>query len=206
MNFADEISIRILTAMADDPEREFYQREIAKLAGISTGATSQTLRKLSETGLVTLRKSGRMMFYRYNLHNPVAKQLKILLNVDAVDGMIQELRDYAERIILFGSYATGTNVKTSDIDLFILTGNGKKATEIISAYGDKLGRKASPIVVNANELRKLRSEDTALYERVNRGIILWGLSEPMSPERREASLLGHKEILLKYKLSARQYY
>lgn len=173
MNFANEISIRILAAMADETEREFYQREIARLAGVSIGATSQTLRKLFETGLVTSRKSGRMMFYRYNLHNPVAKQLKILLNVDAVDGMVQELRDYAERIILFGSYAAGTNVKTSDIDLFILTGNGKKATEITSAYGDKLGRKVSPIVVNANEFRKLRSEDTALYERVNRGIILW---------------------------------
>lgn len=173
MNFGDEISIRILAVLADDPEREFYQREIAKLAKVSIGATSQKLRKLSRNDLVTSRKSGRMIFYRYNLHNPVAKQLKILLNVDAVHRMVQELRDYAECIILFGSCAAGTNVKTSDIDLFILTGNGKKTTEITSAYGDKLGRKVSPIVVNVNGFRKLRSEDTALYERVNRGIILW---------------------------------
>jgi len=93
MNFADEISIRILAAMADDPEREYYQREIARLARISIGATSQKLRKLSGDGLVTSRKSGRMMFYRFNLHDPVARQLKILLNVNVIHEMIRELRD-----------------------------------------------------------------------------------------------------------------
>ena len=76
MNFADAISIRILAAMADDPEREFYQREIARLAGISIGATSQKLKKLSEDGLVTSRKSDRMMFYWYDLRDPVTRQLK----------------------------------------------------------------------------------------------------------------------------------
>lgn len=173
MNFADEISIRILAALAEDPEREYYQREIAKLAGISVGATSQKLRKLSEDGLVTPRKSGKMIFYCYNLENPVAKQLKILLNVNAVHRMVQELKEHAKRIILFGSCAEGTNVKGSDIDLFVLTEEGMKTKEVASSYGDKLGRKISPIVVNANEFRQLRSKDEPLYERINKGIVLW---------------------------------
>ena len=173
MNFADEISIRILAVMSDDPEKEFYQREIARLAGISIGATSQKLRKLSEDGLVTSRKSGRMMFYRYDLHDPVARQLKILLNVNAIHGMIRELRDHAKRIILFGSCAEGTNVKSSDVDLFVLAEDSKKARQIASAHGAKLGRKVSPVVVNANELRQLRSRDKPLYERINKGIVLW---------------------------------
>lgn len=173
MNFADEISMRILAAMASNPEREYYQREIARLARISIGATSQTLRKLSKDGLVTSRKSGRMMFYRYDLRDPVARQLKILLNVNALHGMIRELRDHAKRIILFGSCAEGTNVKGSDIDLFVLTEDSKKTRQIASAYGAKLGRKVSPIVVNANEFRQLRSKDKPLYERVNKGILLW---------------------------------
>ena len=173
MNFTDEVSIRILAAIADDPERELYQREIAKLAKVSIGATSQKLRKLSENGLVSSRKSGRMIFYRYNLYDPVARQLKILLNVSAVHEMVHELRDHAKRVILFGSCAEGTNVKGSDIDLFVLAEDGKKAREITSAYGAKLSRKVSPIIVSANEFRQLRSKDRPLYERITKGIVLW---------------------------------
>jgi len=71
VNSADEISMKILAVMAEDPEREYYQREIARLARISIGSASQKLRKLSAEGMVTSRKFGRMMFYRYNLRDPV---------------------------------------------------------------------------------------------------------------------------------------
>jgi len=173
MNLADQISIRILAAIAEDIEREYYQREIARLAGISIGATSQKLRKLSEGGLVNSRKSGKMMFYRYNLEDPVAKQFKILLNVNAVHGMVQELRDYARRIILFGSCAEGTNTKRSDIDLLVISEAGKKVRDTASKYASKLDRKVSPVVMNANEFRQLRSKDRPLYERISKGIVLW---------------------------------
>ena len=121
-------------------ERELYQREIAKLAGISIGATSQRLRQLSEYGMVTFRKSGKMLFYRYNLQDPVAKQFKILVNVNAVHGMVGQLRSQAKRVVLFGSCAEGTNVKGSDIDLLILSEEAMKVGEIASKYSEKLSR------------------------------------------------------------------
>jgi len=173
MNITDGISMRILAAIAEDPEREYYQREIAKLASISIGATSQKLRKLASDGLVTCRKSGRMLFYRYNLDDPLGKQLKILLNVNVIRGMVQELGGHAKRIILFGSCAEGTDVKSSDIDLLVLTEDNRKARETASAYGDQLGKKVSAVVMNANEFRQLRSKDRPLYERINKGIVLW---------------------------------
>lgn len=173
MNFADQLSIRILSVMAEDPEREFYQREIAKIAGISIGATSQRLWQLSKDGMVVLRKSGKMLFYRYNLQNPVAKQFKILLNINALCEMVEQLRGYAKRVILFGSCAEGMNVKGSDIDLLILSEENKKVREITSAYSDKLNKKVSPVVMTANEFRQLRSKDRPLYERTIKGIVLW---------------------------------
>jgi len=173
MNFADEISIRILAVMAEEPEREFYQREIAKLAGISIGATSQRLRQLSKHDMVTFRKSGKMLFYRYNLRDPLAKQFKILMNINAVHRLVEELRSHAKRILLFGSCAEGTNVRGSDIDLLILSEESKKVREIASKYSEKLSRKISPIIVTANGFRQLRSKDRPLYERAIKGIVLW---------------------------------
>jgi len=173
MNISDEISMRILAALAEDPDREYYQREIARLADVSIGGTSQKLRKLSGEGLVNVRKSGRMMFYRYNLRDSLAKQLKILLNVNAVHSLVQELKNCSKRVILFGSCAEGTNVKGSDVDLLVLTDDAKVAREIISKHGTRIARKISPVVVNANEFRQMRSRDKPLYERINKGIVLW---------------------------------
>jgi len=173
VNFADEISIRILAVLAEEPERELYQREIARLAGISIGATSQRLRQLSKHGMVIFRKSGKMLFYRYNLQDPLAKQFKILMNINAVYGLVEQLRSHAKRVILLGSCAEGTNVKKSDIDLLILSEENKKVREIASKYSEKLSRKASPIIATANEFRQLRSKDRPLYERAVKGIVLW---------------------------------
>jgi len=173
MNFADEISIRILAVMAEEPEREFYQREIARLAGISIGATSQRLRQLSKHGMVTFKKSGKMLFYRYNLQDPLAKQFKILMNVNAVHGLVEQLRSHAKRVILFGSCAEGTNAKESDIDLLILSEASRKVREVASKYSESLSRKVSPVIVTANEFRQLRSKDRPLYERAMKGIVLW---------------------------------
>lgn len=177
MNFADDISMRILAVLATNPGKEFYQREIAKLAEISVGATSQKLRKLSSNGLVIHRQSGRMIFYRYNLRDPVAKQLKRLLNVEALHGLVRELRDYAERIILFGSYAEGTDDVNNEVDLFVLTEHGEKVREIVRASANNVGRKISPVVLNADEFSQLRSGDRSLYKKISKGLVLWEVEE-----------------------------
>lgn len=177
MKFADEISMRILAVLADSPRKEFYQREIARLAKISVGAASQKLRQLSSNGLVKSRPSGRMIFYQYNLRDPVAKQLKRLLNVETLHDAIGEVADYAERVVLFGTYAEGTNEATNDVDIFVLTEDSRKVEEIARAFANNSGRKVSPIVLNADELRQLRSKDKSLYKRIGKGLVLWEAEE-----------------------------
>jgi len=173
MNFADYISMRILAVLAGNPGKEFYQREIAKLAEISIGAASQKLRKLSSNGLVISKPSGRMIFYHYNLRDPVAKQLKRLLNVESLHGVVIEIKEYAERIVLFGRYSEGTNDITNDLELFVLTEQAEKVREIIRVFAKHSGRKVSPIILNADEFRQLRSEDKSLYRKISKGLVLW---------------------------------
>jgi predicted nucleotidyltransferase len=173
MNLADSISIRILQVMAEDPAAEYYQREIASKAGVSIGATSQKIITLVDNGLVNSRKSGRMLFYKYNFDNPVSRQFKILLNVNTLNDIMPELIKYIKRLILFGSCAEGTNVKDSDIDLFILSEEDKTVRQIIKRYAVNIGKKISPIILNASAFKQLRLKDKPLYERINRGIILW---------------------------------
>jgi len=173
MNFITGTSIRVLALLASDPMREFYQREVAREAGISTGAANQILRILAEKEIVTREKRGRMFFYRYNILNPVARYLKIFLNINELDGLVKQLKQYCKRVVLFGSAAEGSDAKDSDFDLLVLTGDKETARSIINRYGSKIDRKISPIIVNAREFVELRSKDKPLYTRILRGITLW---------------------------------
>jgi predicted nucleotidyltransferase len=173
MKLTDGVEMKILSTLAREPDREFYQREIARLAGISVGATSQRLREIVEGGLVSARKSGRMIFYRYNLDDPLARQLKVLLTMNLIRNLVRELASDSRRVLLFGSCATGTDVLESDIDLLIVSQESKKVRNIVSAHADRIGRKISPVVTSANQYRQLRSKDRALYDRINSGITLW---------------------------------
>jgi len=173
MNEIDIISTRLLAVLAEDPQRELYQREVARLASVSIGATCQKLKRLWDDEMVIGRKTGKMIFYRYNLANPVARQFKILLNLAAVYGLARKLRDHAQRVTLFGSYAEGANVTASSIDIFVLTREGNKVREIARDYGDNQGKKVSLVIVNPVEFQVLKSKYRPLYKRVLRGISLW---------------------------------
>ncbi|MCP8309573.1 MAG: hypothetical protein H3Z54_12930 [archaeon] len=53
----------------------------------------------------------------------------------------------------------------------------KEVMEKVSAYQKKLERRPSPIIVNANELAKLKREDRPLYERILKALYCGSLNE-----------------------------
>jgi len=114
-----------------------------------------------------------MIFYRLNISNPVVKQFKVLVNVSALHELLNHLKPNSRRIVLFGSCAQGTNVRESDIDLYILSSEKGIIKKIINDFNQKHVRKISPIVVDVNELIRLKKDDRPLYENIERGIILW---------------------------------
>ena len=163
----------MLAPLMDDPMREFYQREIARMARVSVGATNQILRVLSDREIVTKERRGRMFFYKYNLKNPVAKQLKILFNVENLGELVKQLKEHSKRIILFGSCAEGSDVKDSDTDLFVLTDEKRKARETIDRFRERTNRRIAPIILSASEFVALRSKNKPLHDRILGGIVLW---------------------------------
>ena len=76
----------------------------------------------------------------------------------------------AERVYLFGSYARGDAVETSDIDLRIDKGNirGLQFARLLGDLEDALGRKVDLISTSGmdEDFRKsIASEEVLLYER-----------------------------------------
>jgi predicted nucleotidyltransferase len=84
--------------------------------------------------------------------------------------LITDLKKITEKIILFGSCATGDDTSESDIDLFILTQDTKKVNDYLKK--ERLERTIQAVVVNAPGLVKLREKDKAFYQEINKGIVL----------------------------------
>lgn len=172
MNFTPT-SLSILVQLAEDPMKEFYQREIAKKAKVSLGSANQLLKDLVDSEIIVLEKRGKMFFYKINLNNPVTRHFKILFNVMRLDDLVKELRDLCKRIILFGSCAEGTDVKESDMDLFVLTQKRNLVLQIINKYEKKIDRRISPIILSTMDWVQLRKNDKPLYDNISKGIVLW---------------------------------
>lgn len=166
-------SLAILAQLAEDPMREFYQREMAQEAKVSLGSANQLLKDLVDGEIIILEKRGKMFFYRINLNNPVARHFKILFNVMYLDDLVKELRDLCKRVVLFGSCAEGTDVKESDMDLFVLTQKKNSVIQTINKYERKINKRIAPIVLSSIEWVRLRRKDKPLYDNISKGIVLW---------------------------------
>jgi predicted nucleotidyltransferase len=173
LDFITPTLIQVLDLFMADPLQDHHEREVMRMAGVSKGSANRILHELSESGLLTVQKKGRMVFYKLNLKNPSARQFKILSNVYSLKELIEGLQRYSRRIILFGSCAQGTDVKESDVDLMVLTDQKNAVKKEINRFNSKEKKKVAPIVVDANELAKMKREDGALYENIERGILLW---------------------------------
>jgi len=170
----DKRARRVIHLLALNPFEKFYQREISRLTDVSVGFVNRILKNFEEFELVVKEKRGRTILYKYNLDNPLAREIKKTFNLLETDGLVKDLRKISKKLILFGSCADGTDTKDSDIDILLITDDRMIAREIIKNYS---GRRVSPIILNFGEFLKLKSEDRALYERINKGVVLWTRAE-----------------------------
>jgi len=156
-----------------DPMQEYHEREAVRKTRVSKGSANKILRLLADLDFLTREKRGRMIFYRLNLKEPLARHFKVLVNVYTLKKLTDALKQYSRRIILFGSCAQGTDVRESDLDLFILTSEKDYVRKKVSEFNRKSERKIAPIIVDANEFTILKREDKPLYENIERGMVLW---------------------------------
>jgi predicted nucleotidyltransferase len=173
LEFITPTLMRVFEFFLSDPMREYHQREVARSAKVSVGSANRILRLLADLSLLTRQRRGRMIFYKLDAEDPVVRQFKSLLNVYSLKPLLHAVKHCSKRIVLFGSSAEGTDVKESDIDFFVLASDKKSARNEISEFNRKSERKIAPIIVDANEFVKLKRDDRALYENIERGITLW---------------------------------
>ena len=168
-------TMAILDALGDDPETRYHVRAVAEKARVSVGAASMILHTLESSRMLTVEQIGNMKFYQYNLSNPIARQFKVLFTTSRLKPLADMLEEVAAQVVLFGSVAEGTDVRDSDVDLFILTEHENAVEETLTRFVRKhhYSRPLSPIIMDAAKFAHLRREDLPLYQNILRGRVLW---------------------------------
>jgi predicted nucleotidyltransferase len=165
------LSMKILLFLARHPNQEFYVREIATSIKKSVGGSHGVLKTLERQGFILGRKSGKNLYYRVNDANPSVKNFKIFMSTIELYPLIHDLKKISEKIILFGSVATGEDTAGSDIDLFILSTQTQKVKDFLKKR--RLGREIQAVVVTTADYIKLKEKDKAFYQEINKGLVVW---------------------------------
>lgn len=167
---------RILSFFLLCPGASFYEREIARKVNLSPSSTHYVLARLYRDGAINRKQNGRMYFYSIDKTNPYLKEFKILANLLLIEPLVERLKGLSHRIILFGSWAEGSDNENSDIDLFIISSEKEKTLSVVNKFSysaELYNRKVQPIIKTPQELLKKGKEEKIFLEQVEKGKILW---------------------------------
>lgn len=146
---------KLLGFLALNPDGRFYLRQIARELKESVHAVRMELQGLEKAGLVDAENAGRFKFFSLNAEYPFIKELKSIVMKMKSNGFDEfKFTDFSrrnklernlkkvlkalvqkygpERIIVFGSLASGVIGPASDIDILIVKETNKRYFDRIS--------------------------------------------------------------------------
>ncbi|MHA1558461.1 MAG: nucleotidyltransferase domain-containing protein [Alphaproteobacteria bacterium] len=146
-------------------DEDYHVRGLATLINVDPGNLSRELKKFENEGLFHSRTRGNAKFYSINKEYPLYKSLKdIIFKTEGVQGCVKNLINQFPKIItafIYGSYAKGTEKKSSDIDLFLVgTFTESRLIEKLRKLETKLNREINYSSYTEPEFKK---------EKMNKG-------------------------------------
>lgn len=164
---------KVMKLFFDNPEKKFHIREIARKTGMSSTGIIKIVKKLKIEKLLISKKNKVIEEVEPNVDGrfPLLKKVYNIYNI-LDSGIVALLKDFYEEpkaIILFGSYAEGTDNSQSDIDIAIIT--KKENIPKLQQYKKKLQKEISLYPI---ELDKASDE---FKNSIANGIVLDGFLE-----------------------------
>jgi predicted nucleotidyltransferase len=171
--FIKTVEQRILSLFVANPEKAFYNREISKKIKTSLGATSNALRLLKKNSILTSEKKGKTNLYTLKLPNEYLERFKILNTLLTMEPLVEKLKNISRRVILYGSYATGSFTSDSDLDIFVISEKREEVLKVIDSFKTNVALEIKPVIKKQVEWMQLEKSNPEFFSEINQGIILW---------------------------------
>ena len=155
----------ILELFFNDPEKEYYLRQIEKLTGYSVGNIRREIITLEASGLFTHKMLGKIKLYKLNTDYSLYKEIKdIVRKTISIEGRLKAIMNQYKKIefaFIYGSFAKSKERSASDIDVMVI---GSVAPKNIKSdlfrYQSSIGREVNSIVCTKDEfLKKIKDKN-----------------------------------------------
>lgn len=167
--FKNNNKYKLLKVFLDEPLEGFRLRELGRASGISPASVLNYLREFEKEGFIIKYEKRGIPFYKAERDDEgfvLYKRLSIMYELEEC-GLIEHLWHELcpEAIVLYGSYAKGESIESSDIDIFII---GKEKKINISKFEKKLDKE---VHLMFDDVKKIPKE---LKNSLVNGIVLRG--------------------------------
>ena len=122
--------VDLLIPFSDNYSAELSASELARKSKIPQQTASRLLNKLVKLNLINYTKKGKNKLFYFDLEKQTTKiilnfienqkALQFQLKIKEIPVVINEILKYCESLIIFGSYASDSFSKESDLDIVIL--------------------------------------------------------------------------------------
>ncbi len=177
-NLFEYPGLKILSVFLKEPYREFYLREVASKAKVSTSTVKAFLDSLTIDGFLVKSRRANLALFKASIDDPMFRHFKIGYSLREMRPLIRHLKQKYENcsIILYGSCARGEDDRDSDIDLLVV---GRAGRIELTAFEKRLSRTITLLVFSPEQWEEKAKRDEAFYESViTDGVVIQG-SLPM---------------------------
>jgi len=170
----------ILKYFINEPEREFFVRELAKLNKKSPTTISKYLHQLKKENLLTSKNKYNHLLFKANTESRKFKDKKLFYNIEQlrksglIDYLVEEFNQ-PTAIILFGSFSKANNIPQSDIDLLIVTPVKKELK--LSKFEKILKHNIQLFLYSQAEIERMKIKNKELLNNLINGFTLFGYWE-----------------------------
>ena len=182
----NSVKLAIISLFRTNYLNQFHIRGMAKLIGKSHVGLLPHLKELEKNKILISKEVGRSKVYTLNLNNNQTREFLYfaekneslnLLNKELfIKKIYEEIinLDFTGSLILFGSYASKTNNKESDIDLFYLGDLEENESKKIKELGRTYKKEIHLVSMNLKQFEEqLLKKGALIKEIINNHIILY---------------------------------
>lgn len=148
----------------------FKVTEVSKELSLSKGFVSEYLNFLYENKII-----GKNKAYKYK-NNPLTNSIKLMLNINKIN-ISKIKKSFIKGIGLYGSWADGTNMYDSDLDIWIKTDKYPDENEmaiISKTLRQMTNSEVQLLVLTPAKLEQIKKDKPFFSSLYYKSIILWG--------------------------------
>jgi len=174
--FRSRAQVLILKLLFLNSSVEFHANDMARRTGLASSTIAKEMPRIHSMGLVLRRTQGSMVFYKINSQSAIYDELRrIFLKFEMFDEIISRdlPKEKIKYALIYGSFASGTESQSSDIDLLVVGDvNDDALLRSISKTERTIGREINYLLWKEKELAERVDKKIPLIKEISKTDII----------------------------------